>query len=178
MFIISVLFLLVFILPPTLEFAITRTIAWSGYASGGVLLGYIFFLLPLWFRAPNPVIFVPSDFCAALVYLLYICLHTHGSWFLGFAFPVAGSLGVIISALVALLKYVKRGKLYMFGGTFIALGAWTVLIELLIHITFDGKITMWSLCTLLTLFLLGMMLIVIAIVKPLRESLKKKFFIS
>lgn len=178
LFIITVLFLLTLLLPPILEFTISRGINWSGYTAGGVLLGYITFVLPLWFRSPNPVIFVPCDFAGAILYLLYIDLKTGGKWFLSFAFPVCGAFCLITTALIVLLRYIKRGRLYMFGGAFIALGAWTVLIEFLISITFHTKMFVWSPCTMITMFLIGMMLIVIAIVKPLKESLKKKFFIS
>ena len=34
--------------------------------------------LPLWFRRPNPVIFVPVDFAAIGLYLLYINFATGG----------------------------------------------------------------------------------------------------
>ena len=37
---------------------------WFGFVGGGMLLGYIFFALPLWFQKPNPVIFVPCDFAS------------------------------------------------------------------------------------------------------------------
>lgn len=73
-------------------------------------------VLPLWFKRPNPVIFVPVDFAAIILYLLYIDLATGGHWFLTFAFPVAGSIGVLITTMVALLRYVRRGYLYIFGG--------------------------------------------------------------
>lgn len=60
---------------------------------GGILLFYIAAILPLWFRNPNPVIFVPCSFVAAGAYILYIDLSIQGGWFLSFAFPVVGFLG-------------------------------------------------------------------------------------
>jgi hypothetical protein len=36
----------------------------------------------------------------------------------------------------------------------------------------------WSICSCATLFIVGMTLIIIAIVKPLRESLHKIFYIG
>ena len=113
------------------------------------------------------------------MYLLYIDLHTGGKWFLSFAFPVAGALGLIITAIVALMYYLRRGVLYILGGGLIALGAWTVLIEFLIWVTFGVRATVfWSLFSLIIFFVLGMMLIVIAMVKPLRDSLHKVFFVG
>lgn len=54
------------------DWRINGSIVWSGYASGGVALLYVLVALPLWFRRPNPVIFVPIDFAAIGLYLLYI----------------------------------------------------------------------------------------------------------
>ena len=179
LFVITILSFLTLFLPLLFELSLRRGIDWSGYVAGGVLLFYLTFVLPLWFRRANPVIFVPCDFVGVLLYLLYIDLHTGGKWFLSFAFPVAGALGLIITAIVALMYYLRRGVLYILGGGLIALGAWTVLIEFLIWVTFGVRATVfWSLFSLIIFFVLGMMLIVIAMVKPLRDSLHKVFFVG
>ncbi len=178
LFIITVLCLLPLLLPPIIELSCMHTVSWSGYVIGGVLLGYLMFILPLWFKAPNPVIFIPCDFLGATLFLMYADIQTNGGWFLPFAAPVTLSLAVIICTAVTLTHYLKRGRLYIFGGTFIAFGAWTVLIDFLIRITFKISPPIWSVYSFIPLFLLGMMLIVIAIVKPLKESLSKKFFIN
>ena len=47
-------------------------ITWSGYVIGALVLLYVVAVLPWWFQKPNPVIFVPVDFAAVGVYLLYI----------------------------------------------------------------------------------------------------------
>ena len=47
-------------------------ISWFGLALGGLIVGYVMFALPLWFKKPNPVIFVPCDFAAIALYLFYI----------------------------------------------------------------------------------------------------------
>ncbi len=177
MFLLTGLCLLALLLPIVVELSLKRGIDWSGYASGGVLLGYLIFLLPLWFKAPNPVIFVPCDFAGITLFLLYVNLQTNGDWFLSFAFPVTVSLGMIFTALTALLHYVRHGKLYIIGGWFMALGAWTVLLEFFMRLTFDITAPFWSLFCLVPLFMIGMMLTVTAIVKPLKESLRRKFFI-
>ena len=44
-------------------------ITWSGYVVGALMLTYIVAVLPGWFRAPNPVIFVPCSFIAAGIYI-------------------------------------------------------------------------------------------------------------
>lgn len=179
LFVITVISALIFILPSLFELWVYKKIEWSGYVSGGITLFYVWVFLPLWFKKPNPVIFVPCDFAAAALFLFYINFTTDGNWFFTFALPVTFALCLIVSALIALCRYIRRGHLYIFGGFTIALGAWCVLIDLLVRVTFDIHARVyWSAFPLLAFFMLGMMLIVIAIVKPLKESLRKIFFIG
>ena len=179
LFVISVLCALIFALPMVFEIWVYKTVNWSGYVSGGITLLYVTVFLPLWFRRANPVIFVPCDFAAAAIFLLYVDFNTIGGWFFSFALPVVMALCLIISALITLCRYIRRGYLYIFGGFTIALGAWCVLIDLLIRATFDIHARVyWSAFPLIALFVIGMMIIVIAIVKPLKESLRKMFFIG
>ncbi|MBQ8858761.1 MAG: hypothetical protein IJ012_03115 [Clostridia bacterium] len=180
LFVITVLSLLPLILPMIFELSWHGEINWSGYVTGGVLLAYLLCVLPLWFKKYSPAIFLPCDFAAILVFLLYVDLNTGGvSWFLPFALPVTGALGLIVTAVGTVAHYLRRGRLYIIGGGLIAVGLWTVLIEGLIALTFGVySPVQWSLFSCLTMFILGMMLIVIAIVKPFRDSLYKIFFIG
>ena len=160
------------------DWRINGSIIWSGYASGGVALLYVIVALPLWFRRPNPVIFVPIDFVAIGLYLLYINFATGGHWFLSFAFPVTGAIGLLVSAMVALLRYLPGGHLYVISGALLCAGGLAVLIEFLINFTFRLHETFfWSLYPLTAGVILGGMLLVIAICKPLQRSLHRKFFI-
>lgn len=178
LFILTVLALLPAILFILCDWRINGSIVWSGYASGGVALLYILAVLPLWFKKPNPVIFVPADFAAIGLYLLYINFATGGHWFLTFAFPVTGAIGVLVTTVVTLLRYLSRGYLYIFGGALMAGGGLAVLIEFLLNITFQVHRTfIWSFYPLAAGVLLGIMLLIIAVCKPLRRSLHRKFFI-
>lgn len=179
MFVITMIFLVPLILPILLELGWHSEVSWSGYASGGALIFYTAFVMPYWFKRPNPVIFVPVTFALTIGLLLFICLETGGNWFMSFAFPVAGSLGIIITAATAVLNYVKKGCLYTIGGMLISLGLWTVLLEYDIRTTFGVRTPFyWSVAPLTVLSVVGIMLIVIAIVKPLKESLRRIFFIG
>lgn len=184
MFVITMIFLVPLILPILLELEWSSSVSWSGYASGGTLIFYTAFIMPWWFKKPNPVIFTPIVFAMTIGLLLFICYKTGGfevdpNWFMSFAFPVAGSLGIIVSAATAVLYYVKKGTLYTVGGLLIALGLWTVLLEYDIRTTFGVETPFyWSTAPLTVLAIIGIMLIVIAIVKPLKESLKRIFFIG
>ena len=152
-------------------------LTWSGYVIGGIVLFYILFILPGWFKRYNPAIFIPCDFLAIGLYLAYINYATRGKWFLTFALPITAALTIIISSITILSYYLKRGYLYIFGGAIIATGAFCPIIELLSDYTFKVAHINWSIYPLIALFLIGIMLIIIAIVKPLRESLRRIFAI-
>lgn len=179
LFVITVITAIAMAIPLLFELTWHTRVGWSGYVAGGIILAYIIFILPFWFKNANPVIFVPCDFAATTIFLWYVNFQVEGNWFLTFAMPITLSFGMIICAVITVMRYVKRGSLYTFGGGLIALGAWTVLIEFLIYVTFGVRSpVVWSSCSFATLFLFGMMLIVIAIVKPLKESLRRIFFVG
>lgn len=176
--IVSILFLLPLSICIVSDTQINGRMEWSGYVAAALLLLYIIAVLPNWFRKPNPVIFVPIDFVALGAFLLYISLVTGGRWFLSFAFPVTGCIGLIVTAVVALRKYLKTGALFVYGGAFLAMGGFMMLLEFFLHITFDlPAVGTWSLYPLVVLSLLGLTLILIGSSKPLRESLERKFFL-
>ena len=178
LFVLTVLALLPAVIVLLCDWRINGTIIWSGYAAGAIGLLYLIVLLPLWFRHPNPVIFVPVDFAAVGLYLLYINCATGGHWFLSFAFPVTGAIGLLVTAVVALTRYIHAGYLYIYGGGLILGGGLAVLIEFLINLTFQIHETLfWSFYPLAAGVILGLMLLIIAICKPLRESLQRKFFL-
>ena len=161
-----------------IDLRISLAVTWSGYSVGGILLLYITVVLPMWFTRPNPVIFVPCDFAAATLYLLYVNLSTGGKWFLTLAFPAIGAAALIVTAVIALTRYLKRGFLYIGGGLLIATGGYCMLIEFLIKLTFGGKMKfLWSLYPLTACFILGISMIIAAICTPVRETLKRKLFI-
>ncbi len=179
LFVITVLWLLPTFLPMAFELAWNGEISWSGYVIGALALGYVAVILPWWFKRANPVIFVPCDFAAATAFLWYVDFATEGEWFWYFALPISAGLCLIVTAVIALCRYLSRGRLFVFGGAFAALGLWTQLIELLLRTVLDVDFpVMWSLFSFATLLLVGMMLIVIGIVRPLRDSLKKIFFVG
>lgn len=161
-----------------IDLQINAGVTWSGFVIGALAMSYVLFVLPYWFRKPNPVIFVPCGFAAIGLYLLYINCATGGSWFLSFAFPVTGGIGIIVTTVVVLLKYLRRGRLYILGGAFIALGAFMPLMEFLIYKTFDRpRFGVWCMYPLIALVLLGGMLIFLAICRPARETMERKFFL-
>lgn len=176
--VVTTFFLLPLLITALCDFQLNGQITWSGYVVGALLVSYVILVLPYWFRRPNPVVFVPCGFAAVGLFLLYISIATGGGWFLTFAFPVTGAVGLIVTAVVALLKYVGKGQLYIFGGALIALGAFMPVMELLMNLTFGyTRGLLWSGYPLVTLVLLGGMLIFLAIYRPARETMERKFFL-
>jgi len=160
----------------TVCFKLYRRLSWGGYAVWGILLFYIVAVLPRWFRHPRAEVFVPVDFAAACLYALYVCLKTGGHWFMSFAFPVAGISCVLVTGMICLLKYVRRGRLYIFGGFLILLGGFSMLVELFEHITFGTPMFLWSLYSLAGFGAMGLFLLAAGLIRPLRRALEKRFF--
>lgn len=160
-----------------IDISIHRTVTWSGYAAGGIGLVYTVIILPAWFHQPNPVIFVPIDFVALNLYLLYISLTTHGGWYLSFAFPVVSIFGLLVETVVVLCRYLRHGHLYVFSGAFLFLGCSMMLLELFQVITFGGKMFYWSLYPLGVFSAVGIFLLLVAIIRPLKRAMHKLFFL-
>lgn len=179
LFVITILSVIAMAIPLLFELTWQGIVGWSGYVAGGIALAYIIFVLPFWFKRPSPAVFVPCSFAAVALYLLLVNFLVGGHWFLTFALPITAMLALIVTAVSVLIYYVGRGRLYIVGGGLIGLGAWTVLIEILIYFNFGVRSpVVWSSCSGTSLFLFGMMLIIIAIVKPLKESLRRIFFVG
>lgn len=173
--------LILFLIPLLVTFLVDLQtdggLDWFWFAAGGIVLAYLVAALPLWFRKPNPIIFVPCDFCALGLYLLLLELLTGGGWYFSFALPVTVSIGLIVTAVVVLLRCLRRGRLYIFGGALLALGAVTVLIELLLSAAFGLGFAGWSAYPLAVLGLLGGLLIFLAINGAAREKMERRFFV-
>ena len=177
-----VIVLTVFLLPLLVvllcDLPVHSGITWSGYVIGALIVLYAVAVLPFWFKTPNPVIFVPIDFAVVGTYLLYINYAVKGSWFLSFAFPLTGFFSLLVTTIVTLNRYVRRGRLYIYGGAAIAMGLFIPVIELLMYVTFDRvNFTYWSFYPMGTMVLFGGFLIFLGICRPAREMMERKFFL-
>ena len=70
--IVTFMFLIPLIICLLIDLRLNGRVLWSGYVIGGLILGYAFFVLPFWFKRPNPVVFVPIDFTLTILFLLYM----------------------------------------------------------------------------------------------------------
>ena len=160
------------------DLAFSSAITWSGIVVGSLVLLYLMFVVPLWFKSPHPMVFVPCSFAAVGVYLCYLNWAVGGNWFLSFAFPLLGCVAAITITVLALVRYVRKGKLFIFGGACMATGAMMLLIEFLMTITFVGIAFIgWSFYPMISFVLLGGFLIFLGICRPAREVMERKFFV-
>lgn len=174
--IVVILFLLPLAICFFADFLTNEKITWFGYAAGAIGVAYVMFGLPFWFQKPNPVILVPCNFVATALYLLYVNHDTGGQWFLTFAFPVIGCVCFIICTFITLLYYLRRGKLYVIGGSFIATGGLMLLVEFLMSVTFETSFVGWSVYPLVILVLFGVLLIYLAANRTAREAVERRMF--
>ena len=157
-------------------FHLYGTLNWGVYSISGVLLFYIIAVLPCWFRRPRAEVFVPIDHFAVALFVLLICVKTGGRWFLSFAFPIITASCLISTTVVCLVKYVKGGKLFIFGGSLLSIGGFTVLVEFFQHITFGTRMFRWSMYSLLGFGAAGLVLLLAGIIPSMRNALEKRFF--
>lgn len=176
MIILSIFVVLAMLITYICDFQINDRITWSAYVIGGLIIAYTALLLPRWFKKPNPVILVPVTFVLVAAYLLYINLATGGKWFLSFALPVTGCVAIIATTIVTLLRYVKKGHLYIYGAGSVAAGVFMLILEFLLHINFNKPLHFWSLFPLSVLVLLGFFLFFLGICRKAREALERRFF--
>lgn len=176
--VVSAAFLLAFLVCFLCDLQLSGRVSWSGYAMGGIVIAYALFVLPGWFKAPNPAILTPCIFLLIHVYLLYISLSNNGGWYLSFGFPVAGFVGLLSTAVAGLLRYISRGAVYVVAGAVIALGAFMPLMGFLLNLTFfTPGFAFWSLYPGVSLVLAGSTLLFLALCRPARQAVKRNFFI-
>ena len=130
----------------------------------------------MWFKKPNPVIFAPCDFASYAIYLFFVNLASGGDWFFTFALPITVGIAVITCSFITLLKYLRRGRLYVIGGSVIGISALIFMIEWLMVVTFDIGFIGWSLYPSASLFLIGGLMIYLAINPTAREKFERKLF--
>ena len=83
---------------------------------------------------------------------------------------------IITCATLTLLYYIKRGKLFILGGMFIAIGCFILFVEYLLSVAFSINFIAWSMYPLIVFALLGGLLIYLAINPSAREVIERKLF--
>jgi len=173
MLVLSVLFIAVTLV---VCFKLYGRLNWGGYVIGAIALFYVVAILPRWYHHPISQVFVPVAHAAVALYVWYIAFATGGNWFFTLALPIIAGSCILSTAIVCLVKYVRGGRLFMFGGLLVAIGLFSLLVEFFQHLTFGTPMFRWSLYSLAGFGAAGLFLIVTGIIPPLRQALEKRFF--
>ncbi len=153
-------------------------VSFSAWVLFGLLLFYTAFLLPRWFRRPNPVIFLPVFGVCFLTMLWYLDFFYGSGWFFPLVLPLTGGFFLMLEAVVTLVRYVRGGAFYVYGGFFIGIACLSFAAELGFRAFFGYPICLsWSLIPLILFSVMGIGLLVIAIVPPFRVYVQKRFFV-
>lgn len=174
---VSVAFVIAFAICFLCDVQIKGQVTWSAYVMGALVTAYICFVTPFWFKKPSPIVFVPLSFLTVGIYVLFINLFTNGNWFLSFAFPVIGIVGLLVTTVVVLTTFIKRGRLYVYGSALVAFGCFMPLLELFLSITFNLKFIWWCLYPLTALVIVGLTVLFFAFCPTARERVERKFFL-
>ena len=179
LFVVTLLHLIPIIFALILDLNLNGAIDWTGYVVGFVFLLYIAAVFPFWFKRFNPVLAVSLVFAVLEGYLWYINYTLGQDWFVTLALPSAAIAFLITVGLMLGFKYLKGHGLLVMGGGFLLMGVFTILVEFFMHLTFEVAHTgyAWSWYPMVFLAILGIGLIVIELVKPFKESLRKMFFL-
>ena len=78
--------------------------------------------------------------------------------------------------MICLLKYVRGGRLFIFGGFLILLGGLTVLVEFFEHLSFGAPMFRWSLYSLSVFGVAGAFLLIAGMIPSMRQELERRFF--
>lgn len=177
-FILSLLLLIPATLVLVCDLGINHAVTWSGYAVGACAATYLIVIPPIRFPRMTPVGMLALDTAGICAYLYLIERMSGGAWFLPFGLPVSLGAAVIVLAVLFLLLHTRAPRLNIVAGALAAVGLYAVWIEFLVNKAFHIRKTfIWSLYPLATFLILGAVLVVIEYNKPLKERLRRKFFI-
>lgn len=174
----STLFFMAFLIVLLCDLQFNRSITWSGYVIGALIVSYVAILLPAWCKNPNTIFFTFIFYFTTILYLLYINKNTNGDWFFPFALPIVIYVGTLSISVLILFRFLKNRTLIIIGGAGIILGGFIPFIEYLLIRSFSSINWIgWSLYPMIVLVLLGILLIYFALNKRAREIFERKFFI-
>lgn len=161
------------------DLLISHGVTWSGYVIGAVLLVFVWFVVPYFFKKPHPMTFAAVD-CAALVVFVWLVESVSAThWFLSLGLPITLSVSAMVILLTSI--FTRKKKVAMLTKVAIILfaaGLLCVLIELFIANAVGTSIAfMWSLFCLVPCVILGIAALVLQRKKNLREQIRRRLFI-
>ncbi len=178
------LLLLIFLTPILIcsanDYLYNRTLGWSLYVVGAMLLAMVVITLPLFFKKPHPIFFMGIDFLATLLYMLLIetMQRPKKLWFLNLALPIV----LVVYALIFLLWLIFRkhkGELMLYIGLSVYVsGILSVVIELLVSAyRSSSALPSWSWYSFIPCAIVGTLFLILNTRKVWREDIRRRFFL-
>lgn len=158
----------------------SNTISWSLYVIGGVLLGAVCLILPMYFKRYIIPVFVTIDAISVALYLYLIEQLSGGNWFLPLALPLCiASCGFSILWATLFKNHKVTTLLVRIAVILFTLGVFIVLIELIINAYNGQQFTLkWSQYVLIPCSSLTLSLLLIDSNKKLKEAMRRRLFLK
>lgn len=175
---ISAFLLLPFSLILLCDLSINCQLTWSGYALWAIAAVWLTAILPVATAGKRPILCVATACCAVLGYLFFIDSRTESEWALKFALPLIAIIFAMIAAPLLINRYIRLNGFSLACIIIISLGLLCVAVELLINNAFSlYEGLRWSLYPAISCTFIALVLSIINRSEPIKERLRKKFFI-
>lgn len=156
----------------------TGAVTWSAYVAGALMLLYVVFVLPFFFKRFRAFPCLSLDCLAVLLYLLGIQYALGESWFLPVALPI--TLVCSLCFLVPVLIFTQeRGVSFLTKVASILFAAGTAVIGIEIVLSLHGLGTVslkWSPFALVPCFVLGAAALMLKKRVKLREQIRRRLY--
>jgi len=160
------------------DYNINSGIVWSGYVAVSLGVLYVMLVLPVIIPSRKGILYLSVDFVAIFLLLYYICESTGGKWIFSFAAPVLILAYLYIAVMMLVESSGRVPRLLRAAVAFYLAAVLSTCIEGLVIIHFAVQTRfIWSYYPFIVFLLFGTALVVVETNKPLKEKIKRKFFI-
>lgn len=155
---------------------------WSLFVIGSLCLIFLFFLLPILFKNPHPLLCVAIDTVAVGVFLLMVdifCTPGQWRWFLLLGLPLAAGAGLIVLVLIFLSRFSYfKPVLRITAYTLFFIGVYTVGIEMLLLGFFSAPcVPIWSWIPFAACLFTAFFCLFLNKSRRWQEAVHKRFFV-
>ena len=161
------------------DLMISGGVTWSGYVIGAIVMLFVWFVLPYFFKKPHPFWFALVDCLIILVFLWLVETVSQTEWFWSLGLPITLTISAMIVGLTALFTRKKRVPvLTRVSVVLFSVGLLCVLIEFFINNAAQRSLLpTWSLFCLIPCVILGLIALVLQAKKDLLEQIRRRLFI-
>jgi hypothetical protein len=161
------------------DLLINQEFTWSPYVMGGLLISFVFILVPWFILKPRLYLFLVFDVVAVLFYLAYISgVESEFRWFLPLALPLTLTCGALAAGVIFAGTAKRLHGLYRPALMLFMFGVASIAMELFIELYAYGSVIFtWSLIVLAPTVVIAFMLILIERRQNLKDRIRRRLFI-